>query len=216
MSESNDSTRERLLQAAERLFALQGFDATSVRDITAAAECNVASVNYHFGGKDKLYLEVFRRRLSDLRDRRVSSLDRVVKKSGADLSLDAVLRTFASNFLEPMLDPDEGRILMELMAREMTDPHLPPDLLRGEMIGPVQNALAAALRSARPDLDENAASACVFSVVAQLVHVLHMQRMTADRGEHFTAMGLDMHHLVDHITRFSAGGVAHLAEGAPS
>ena len=56
MSEVLDSTRDRLLQAAERLFARQGYEATSVRDITAAAECNVASVNYHFGGKNKLYL----------------------------------------------------------------------------------------------------------------------------------------------------------------
>jgi AcrR family transcriptional regulator len=57
-------TREQLLDAAERLFARRGFDATSVREITGAAACNLAAVNYHFGGKRALYREAFRRRLA--------------------------------------------------------------------------------------------------------------------------------------------------------
>jgi len=47
-------THERILDAAQKLFAEKGLDATSVRDITTAAECNVAAVNYHFGGKENL------------------------------------------------------------------------------------------------------------------------------------------------------------------
>ena len=46
-----EETHERILQAAENLFSTKGFEATSVRDITTEASCNVASVNYHFGGK---------------------------------------------------------------------------------------------------------------------------------------------------------------------
>ena len=49
---SPDRTRARLLEAAERLFAERGFRATSVRALTSEARCNVASVNYHFGGKE--------------------------------------------------------------------------------------------------------------------------------------------------------------------
>jgi len=48
-------TRERLLDAAEKLFCQKGFEGTSIRDITAEAGCNIAAVNYHFGGKEKLY-----------------------------------------------------------------------------------------------------------------------------------------------------------------
>ena len=51
-------TDERLLSAAEKLFAKNGYDGTSVRDITEAADCNVASVNYYFSGKEKLYQAV--------------------------------------------------------------------------------------------------------------------------------------------------------------
>ena len=57
MAKNNNeySTRERLLDAAGRLFAEKGFDATGIREICEKADANVASVNYHFGDKEKLY-----------------------------------------------------------------------------------------------------------------------------------------------------------------
>lgn len=54
-----DPTRERLLNEAERLFAGKGYDAVSLREITTAAGTHLAAVNYHFGSKENLYLEVF-------------------------------------------------------------------------------------------------------------------------------------------------------------
>ena len=55
------STKERILGAAEALFATHGFAGASLRQVTAAARVNLAAVNYHFGSKDKLIEEVFRR-----------------------------------------------------------------------------------------------------------------------------------------------------------
>ncbi len=75
-----EDTRDRILAAAQRLFAEKGFDATSVRDITTEAGCNVASVNYHFGGKDNLYLETFRSMLSLLRDRRLEMMGELMAR----------------------------------------------------------------------------------------------------------------------------------------
>ena len=60
--------------AAERLFALHGFQNVSVRDITAAAGVNLASVNYHFGSKDALLFEIFRRRTAELNRERARML----------------------------------------------------------------------------------------------------------------------------------------------
>ena len=51
-SHETEDTRNRILFAAQKLFGEKGFDSTSVRDITTEAGCNVASVNYHFGGLD--------------------------------------------------------------------------------------------------------------------------------------------------------------------
>jgi len=68
---SDKPVQERLLDAAEELFCEHGFEGTSVRDIAAAAGCNIASVNYYFGGKEKLYLEVWRRHFNLMRQARI-------------------------------------------------------------------------------------------------------------------------------------------------
>jgi AcrR family transcriptional regulator len=52
MTRPSEITRERILRAAERLFAERGYDATSIRAIVAKARVNQAAVNYHFAGKD--------------------------------------------------------------------------------------------------------------------------------------------------------------------
>ena len=75
-----EDTRERILLASQKLFAEKGFDATSVRDITTEAKCNVASVNYHFGGKENLYLETFRSMLTILRDRRLELMAELMER----------------------------------------------------------------------------------------------------------------------------------------
>ena len=59
---SENTTRERILDVAERLFAERGFDATSLRNITTDAAVNLAAVNYHFGSKDELILAALKRR----------------------------------------------------------------------------------------------------------------------------------------------------------
>ncbi len=70
MPKSKDSTtRDHLLKIAEKLFAQKGYDAVSVREITTAADCNIAAVNYHFGTKQSLYLQVFRERWLSISNR---------------------------------------------------------------------------------------------------------------------------------------------------
>ncbi len=68
--------RARLLDAAERLFAEQGIDATSARAINAAADLSSAALHYHFGNKDALVSEVLRRRMGTINQRRIAKLAR--------------------------------------------------------------------------------------------------------------------------------------------
>ena len=70
-------TRLRILDAAELLFTQHGFEGTTLRQITGAAEVNLAAVNYHFGSKEELIREVFRRRLTWLNQQRLQELDRL-------------------------------------------------------------------------------------------------------------------------------------------
>src|SRR5258708_34942528 len=72
--EREAATKAAVFAAAERLFALHGFQNVSGRDITAAAGVNLASVNYHFGSKDDLLFEIFRRRTRELNRERARML----------------------------------------------------------------------------------------------------------------------------------------------
>lgn len=199
-------TRERLIEAAERLFAAHGFRATSVRALTSEAGCNVASVNYHFGGKEGLYREMFRRRLAALREQRIAGLRRAMGEAGGEEGLERTLGAFTAAFLEPHLDQSGGRRLMRLFSRELLDPHLRPGTLQREMVEPVRRALTEALQSVCHGLDARSARRSVHSVIAQLVHVVQMQNAPgAMRDPKLRDFNLKV--AADHIVRFSAAGI---------
>ena len=88
-----DSTRQRILDTAERLFADQGFHATTLRQITREADVNLAAVNFHHGSKDALILAVFQRRLDQLNSDRLARLDDALKASDPP-RLERVLEAF--------------------------------------------------------------------------------------------------------------------------
>lgn len=203
-------TREKLLDAAERLFAYSGFAATSVRDITTAAGCNVAAVNYHFGGKDSLYRDVFVRRLAALRQRRLASIESARSRRPSKRRLEEALRLFAAAFLEPLFAENDGGLVMELIAREMLDPHLPPELFHAEIVEPVRRALGDAIMEIAPGIRRQHAQLCVISIVAQLVNVVQ-QRRRAKLGASQPAALPPLEEWVRHIARFSAAGIWALA-----
>ncbi|MEM9446658.1 MAG: TetR/AcrR family transcriptional regulator [Verrucomicrobiota bacterium] len=90
-------TKDKILQVAEGLFAENGFKATSLRMITKAAEVNIASVNYHFGSKDDLIIELIRQGIRPLNQDRFRLLDEFeqeAKEKGERLTIERVLEAF--------------------------------------------------------------------------------------------------------------------------
>jgi len=205
----SSDTRERLLDAAEDLFVRKGYAGTSVRDIVAAAGCNLAAVNYHFGGKHKLYEEVLRRRLGVMREQRLAAVASAARAAGGGGDLEATLRAYAETFLAPLQEDPEGQHPLRLMLREIVDPLLPQDFFRRELILPVNRALAAAVTRTAPELSEREARLCVQSFVGQLLHAMHARRFAftdlEDSGD-----ALSIVEIADHIVRFTVAGVARL------
>ena len=76
------NTKDRLLDAAERLFADKGYSATSLRDITQKAEVNLAAVNYHFGSKEALLSAALERRFDPVNRKRLELLDAAEAEAG--------------------------------------------------------------------------------------------------------------------------------------
>jgi AcrR family transcriptional regulator len=94
------NTRERLLDAAEQLFAVRGIRTTSLRDITRQARANLAAVNYHFRSKGALAQAVFERSFGPLNRERVRLLDEAEAAAGdRPPSIEAVLYAL----FEPMV-----------------------------------------------------------------------------------------------------------------
>ncbi len=203
--QETEETRERILAAAQKLFAEKGFDVTSVRDITTEAGCNVASVNYHFGGKDNLYLETFRSMLKFLRDQRLSVLDELMDRSPAP-TLEEFLRSFAEGFIDPLVDESRGRLFMALVSREMFDSRLPHDVFLCEFIHPILERAMAALAEFGPKLEPEAARMCIMAMVGQLLHALRTHHLFSD---HENSLGFPAHlgDYIPHFVRFAAGGI---------
>ncbi len=166
----NHGTRERLLNEAEIQFAQRGYRDVSIRDITNAVHCNLAAVNYHFGNKKNLYLEVFRTRWMP----RARRLQESFKQSYAALapsSLSAVVQALAQAFLEGPLTDEERVRHFQLMTREMTQPTEAFQVVADQVIRPFFEELADKLRPFLPeDLGDEGLILNVLSIFAQVLY----------------------------------------------
>ena len=95
------NTKDRILDAAERLFARDGFEATSLRAITAEAAVNLAAVNYHFQSKEALVQAVIGRRMGPVNAERIALLDAYeAEAAGAPVPLEKIMDAFLRPVVE--------------------------------------------------------------------------------------------------------------------
>ncbi len=205
-SNANKGVRDRLLDAAEELFCEHGFEGTSIRDIAASADCNIASVNYYFGGKEKLYEEVWRRHLIPMRDTRIVSINKVMTESDGKPKLEELLKTFADAFIGPMVDDNKSRQFGILMAREWIDRRLPANMFLDDVIKPTMTAMRNALVNACPGLDESRVPLVVLSIAGQLVQLVHVKAILEQVSDSALPV-FNLAEAIDHIVKFSAAGI---------
>jgi len=208
---SDRPVQDRLLDVAEELFCERGFNDTSVRKIAAKAGCNLAAVNYYFGSKDKLYIEVWRRHLLIMRERIIVSISKVMSENAKETYLDDLLRSFATAFLEPIKDKNKAYRLIKLMDHEMVEPHLPKNMFLEEMIIPTFNAMQNALVKIYPVLDKSKVPLLLFSIIGQLVHLIRVQTLF-DQSCPLQLPGFDLSEAVNHIVKFSVAGIRAYTE----
>jgi len=144
--------RDRLLDAAERLFAKRGFHGVSIRDITDAAKVDVALVNYHFGDKRGLLTQVFERRAEVLNRERLERLDAVRPRADGSYDLEEVVNAF----MEPLIlrSARGGRMwkaYFALIAQVNNSPEL--SVLMTRYFDPVVRRFIDVLGAALPGAD---------------------------------------------------------------
>jgi AcrR family transcriptional regulator len=117
-------TKDKLLDAAETLFMEHGFEATSLRLITAAAGVNLAAVNYHFGSKEELFQAVLSRRLDPMNSERVDLLAELEQQAAPSaVPCEQVLSAMLIPALKLARDPERGGSnFLRLLGRAYADP----------------------------------------------------------------------------------------------
>jgi AcrR family transcriptional regulator len=144
------STKQRILGAAEELFARHGFAGASLRQVTSAANVNLAAVNYHFGSKENLINEVFRRRLDELNAERLQALQAVQQKP--QWQLEDVLEAFIRPALALSLDRQGGAAFVRVLARAYAEHNERLRKFLSDNYGHVLKEFASAFGKLLPDL----------------------------------------------------------------
>ena len=211
-SEPAQDTRDRLLDAAERLFGRDGIAETSLRHITTQAGANLASVNYHFGSKEALFREVVARRLGPISAERLRRLDQVEGTAGVERPcLEELIRAFVAPVLLLCRDPDHGgEDFVRLMGRVHAEP--------GEWTLQVMEELresferfSAAFGRALPDLPEEERIWRFFFLVGATIHTMasgcKLRYLAGDKCD-----PSDVEGIVRRLTAFLAAGFRAPAE----
>jgi AcrR family transcriptional regulator len=202
---NNGVTRERILDQSEALFAQKGFHAVSVREITRAARCNLAAVNYHFGSKRKLYLAVFRYRWLP----RADGLLRRYRRNLAGhpcISTPAIVQSLAAAFLSGPLGEPERKRHLQLIYRELVQPTEALEMVSREALQPLFADLMAHLREVVPeDAEEERLALDVFSIFALVLYFNNARPLISNMtGRSYDADFKSR--LVEHIVDFALNG----------
>ncbi len=171
---SSDATKTRILDAAEKLFAQQGFAATSLREITGVAEVNLAAVHYHFGSKEKLLQAVLQRVVEPANRERLARLDRVEAEAGdAPASVEAILEAFIAPDMKAIRELGaRGVIVTRFMGCSYTEPSELVQTLVREQFGELGTRFHAALSRALPQLPPEQVFERLMWVVAVITYIL--------------------------------------------
>src|SRR6478672_11783859 len=121
---ASGATKDRILDAAEALFMEHGFEATSLRALTAAAGVNLAAVNYHFGSKEELFQTVLTRRLDPMNQQRLALLTQYEHASAPQpVACEKILAALFLPALGLARDRTQGgENFLRLLGRAYADP----------------------------------------------------------------------------------------------
>jgi AcrR family transcriptional regulator len=202
VSSASMPTKERILGAAEELFARHGFEGASLRQLTAAAGVNLAAVNYHFGSKDRLIEEVFRRRLDQLNGRRLAALQKIAGDAGT--TIEDVLAAFIAPALELSHDGN-GSLFMRVLARAFAEHD---DTLRkflSDNYGHVMRQFTAEFARLLPNLSKEELYWRVDLVTGALTHAMSGFGMIQRKSD--TPEQRHREQTAEHLIRFAAAGL---------
>lgn len=172
-------TREKVLSAAERLFAEDGFEGVSIRDIAREAGVSLSVVGFHGGSKDDLFLTIFQRRAETLNHARREALAELRARKGDALTRRDILEAYILPYSRMAWSGDpQWAAYAKLIARIATDERWYPRVR--DLFDPIAQEFLAAIVAVDPDAPrDRLAMAFVVSVTAMLSVVSSQMRIHA-------------------------------------
>jgi AcrR family transcriptional regulator len=205
MARPTENTRGSIIKAAVHLFAEKGFQGASVRDIVVKARVNQAAINYHFKGKDGLYLEVLKTALEKLTEHAGSEPEKL-----KSLSREEALRSFVYQQLRPLLFRDEMSRYIRLFAWESAHPS---KIFLKFMATNTGSYLTTAVDIVRrflpPDTQKRAALCVAIWLMGQCSIFVRNRELFAHEPFSITTDEPFTDELTELVTRLAIGGLLH-------
>jgi AcrR family transcriptional regulator len=206
MTRPSEITRERIMKAAERLFAERGYDATSIRAIVARARVNQAAINYHFAGKEGLYREVLREAFRGLTEHQLASA-----AQAGEMSREEALAGFIRRQLRPLLARDEASRHIRIFNWESVRPTPVFRKLISEEAAPFMGVATDLVRRFLPDADHRTLVVAAIWLLGQCSIFVRNREQLAGPPVELTIEEASLEWLAQMITRWTIGGLGQPA-----
>lgn len=206
-------TRERILDAAERLFSENGFRNTGLRQITAVAGVNLAAINYHFQSKDQLIAAVLHRLIEPINQRRLQILDALEAGAGErPVKLEALLRAFLLPIFEARDNHPRSAEVPKLYARLHSEPGDMVAKTFVPIVSPIMERFRPTFRRTLPGLSDSELGWCVHFMIGVAGHTVSSPHTLAalTQGDSSVEGWPEM---LDRIITFCAAGMRAAARG---
>ena len=193
-----DDTRARLLKAAAEIFAEQGFEKATIRQICNRAVANVALINYYFGDKLELFTQVLR---SSMNRGEPGQVPRLVVAFEPERALRQMIRMMVERAFET---GDEASLRFRLMMHEFVQPTAATARVVDEVLRPVYDRLREIVAAIlQLPADHEKTRLCVHSILGQVAHYSHSTPMLTRLWPELTMTPEQRDRIANHIADFT-------------
>jgi AcrR family transcriptional regulator len=206
MTRPSEITRERIMKAAERLFAERGYEGTSVRAIVAKARVNQAAINYHFAGKEGLYREVLRAAFRALTARQLAHAE-----EAKTATREAALGAFVRRQLQPLAARDEFSRHLRIFNWEAAQPTAVFRKLMSEEAAPFMSVAVDLVRRFLPDADQRTLSAAAIWLLGQCSIFVRNREQLSGPPLNLALDEPAVERLAELVSRWAIGGLTRPA-----
>ncbi len=203
MTRPSEMTRERILKAAERLFADRGYEETSVRAIVAKARVNQAAINYHFAGKDGLYREVLRAAFRALTEHQFSQAQETKA-----MPREKALGEFVRHQLRPLLARDELSRYIRIFNWEAVRPTAVYRKLMTEEAAPFMGLAVDLVRRFMPGADQRTLMMAAVWLIGQCIIFVRNREQLANPPVGLVLDEAAVERVAELVTAWALAGLA--------